>query len=190
LAVLPIGVAHPSSHLGFDAATLAAYIGLVALAALLALLTFGRRRAAALGLVAGAIYGVLDTVLKALTEIAHRQGLASALSSPWMLVVAASIVAAFFCFQRVLQTSRALTAIALMEAGADSTSILAGFLVFGDSLGSSVSIAALHVLAFCAVGYAAWSLAPAQERLALADGAPEAQGRAPAPVAAASQRLA
>ncbi len=192
LAVLPIGVAHPTSHLGFDPATLGAYAGLVAVGALLALLASGRRRFAALGLVAGANYGVLDTVLKALTEIAHRQGIGSALSSPWMLVVGASIVLAFFCFQRALQTTRALTAIALMEAGADSTSILAGFVVFADSLGSSVPLAALHVLAFAAVGYAAWALAPAGERLARAEEEEEleAHGRARPPVGAASQRLA
>lgn len=188
LAVLPIGVAHPTRHLGFDAATLAVYLGLVALAALLMLLASGQRRFAVLGLVAGALYGVLDTVLKALTEIAHRQGIGAALHSPWLLVAAASILAAFFCFQRALQTNRALTAIGLMEAGADSTSILAGFLVFGDSLGTSAPLAALHVLAFCAVGYAAWSLAPAQERLALVDDGPAAHGPARPP--AASQRLA
>lgn len=191
LAVLPVGVAHPTSHLGFDPATLGAYTGLVALGALAALLASGRRRFAALGLVAGAIYGVLDTVLKALTEIAHRQGIGGALSSPWMLLVAASVVLAFFCFQRALQTNRAMSAIALMEAGADSTSILAGFVVFGDSLGSSVPLAALHALAFVVVGWAAWALAPAGERLALAEEEElEAHRRARPPVGAASQRLA
>jgi hypothetical protein len=188
LAVLPVGVAQPSRHLGFDAVTLAAYLGVIALAALLMLLASGERRFAALGLVAGALYGVLDTVLKALTEIAHRQGIEAALRSPWLLVAVASILAAFFCFQRVLQTNRALTAIGLMEAGANSTSILAGFFVFGDSLGASLPLAVLHALAFCAVGYAAWSLAPAQERLAVAEDGPVAHGPAAPP--AVSQRLA
>ncbi len=188
LAVLPIGVAHSTSHLGFDAATLGAYLGVAALAALLMLLISGERRSAALGLVAGALYGILDTVLKALTEIAHQHGIEAALRSPWLLVAVATILAAFFCFQRALQTNRALTAIGLMEAGADSTSILAGFFVFGDSLGASLPLAALHALAFCAVGYAAWSLAPAQERLALSEDVPVAHGPAPPP--AVSQRLA
>ncbi|HWW67948.1 MAG TPA: hypothetical protein VNY83_08185, partial [Solirubrobacterales bacterium] len=124
---------------------------------------------------------------KALTEIAHRQGVEAALRSPWLLVAAASLLAAFFCFQRALQTNRALTAIALMEAGANSSAILAGFVVFGDSLGASVPLAVLHALAFGAVGYAAWSLAPAQERLLLADGQPADHDPSQPP---ASRRLA
>ena len=57
-----------------------------------------------------------------------------------------------------------------MEAGAIAGGVLAGFIAFGDSLGARPAIAAVHACAFIGVGVAAWSLAPAQARLAeLAD---------------------
>jgi len=165
LALLPIGVAHSGNHFGFDPGRLAIYLGGVAAVALLGVATLDERRYAALGLAAGAFYGILDSSLKALTDLLHRHDLATALRSPWIIVAITSLVAAFFCFQRALQTNRALTAIGLMEAAADSTAILAGFVAFGDSLGSSAPLAAIHAVAFTTVGFAAFTLARAQRRL-------------------------
>jgi drug/metabolite transporter (DMT)-like permease len=165
LAVLPIGSPSAGDQFGFNPLALSLYIGGISLLGLIVAVVSERRSPAALGLGAGVFYGVLDTSLKALTDLAHRGGLAAALRSPWLAVAIVAIAAAFFCFQRALQTSRALNAIALMEAGADSTSILAGFVAFGDVLGASPGWAALHLAAFLAVGVAAWSLAPVQERV-------------------------
>ena len=57
------------------------------------------------------------------------------LRSPFLVAAILSGTAAFFCFQRALQTNRPLTAIAVMEAGAVAGGVLAGFIAFGDSLG-------------------------------------------------------
>ena len=86
LALLPIGVSHSGHHFGFNPGTLAIYLGGVAIAALVPVAFLGRRRYLALGLAAGAFYGILDASLKALTDLLHRDGLGAALGSPWTLV--------------------------------------------------------------------------------------------------------
>jgi hypothetical protein len=173
LTVLPIGAAQQGHHPGFDAGTLGLYLGGISLITLIVAVLSERGFPAILGLAAGSFYGVLDTSLKALTDLGHRDGLEAALGSPWLLVAIAAAVAAFFSFQRALQTGRALPAIALMEAGAESISITAGFVAFGDAIGASAGLAALHAAAFLAVVVAAWSLAPVQERVS------ESAGRNP-----------
>jgi drug/metabolite transporter (DMT)-like permease len=67
---------------------------------------------------------------------------------------------AFFAFQRGLQTGRAVPVIVLMTAATTAVSILGGIVVFGDPLGPSHAIAALHVAAFLLVTVAAAVLAP------------------------------
>ena len=186
LAALALGITDPTRHLHFDATALGLYLaGLGAVAGILATGVRGDLRYPALGLAAGLFYGVLDSSTKGLTDIARSDGIAAVLSSPFLIAAAAGGIAAFFCFQRALQTNRPLTAIAVMEAGATTGGVLAGFVAFGDSLGASPAIACLHLVAFLAVGIAAWSLAPAQARLAAsaptaavepASGVPEGDG--------------
>ena len=89
-------------------------------------------------------------------------------------------MAAFFCFQRALQTGRAVPVIALMTAATNVVAILGGVAVLGDRLGSSPPLQALHAAAFALVVAAAWRLAPTQAAL---QGAEEP---APAPAPAAS----
>jgi hypothetical protein len=72
---------------------------------------------------------------------------------------------AFFCFQRGLQTGAAVPVIALMTAGTNVAAILCGLLVLGDPLGRGVAGAVGHLLAFAAIGVAAWMLARSQARL-------------------------
>ena len=180
LAVLAIGAAPQGSHPEFDAESLAVYLGGISLVTLVVAVMSERRRSALLGLAAGSFYGVLDTSLKALTDLNHGGGLDAALGSPWLLVALAAAAAAFFSFQRALQTGRALPAIALMEAGADSIAIIAGFVAFGDLLGSWPAMASVHVAAFVAVVVAARSLAPVQERVSEPGGrVSEPGGRVP-----------
>ena len=45
------------------------------------------------------------------------------------------------------------------------SSVAGGFLVFGDQLGRTAPLAALHLVAFCLVFVAAWLLAPVQAAL-------------------------
>lgn len=164
LALLAIGISHPSGH-GFDKVALAVYLGsLLATASIVTATVRGPIRFAALALAAGGFTGVLDTSIKAMTELLHSGGAGAIMRSPWWALAVASGLAGFLCFQRALQSGRGLTAIALMEAGAVSTSIVAGFVAFGDSIGSGW-LAGAHAVAFIAVGFAAWSLAPASKRL-------------------------
>jgi drug/metabolite transporter (DMT)-like permease len=137
------------------------------LAALLAAGLALRRRAGAatLGAAAGILYGAGDAATKAVTVTAHHHGLAAALASPWTGAVALLSAGAFFCFQRGLQSGAAVPVIALMTAGTNAAAILCGLLVLGDPLGHGVAGAAGHLLAFAAIGAAAWLLAPSQARL-------------------------
>lgn len=178
LAALALGISEPAKQLSFDAGTLGLYLaGLTLLAALLATAVGGPLRHPALGLSAGLFYGALDSSTKGLADLARGGGPSEVLRSPLLLVAVVTAIAAFFCFQRALQTNRPLTAIAMMEAGATGGGVLAGFVAFGDPLGATPAVALLHLAAFIGVGVAVWNLAPAQARLVSSAGA---AGMAPA----------
>ena len=100
-----------------------------------ALLLIHARRAQALGLAGGVLYGAADVAIKALTGIAGRHGAAGVLASPWLYAAIAASIGAFFCFQRGLQSGKAMPVIALMTAGTNVVSIVGGLTVFGDPLG-------------------------------------------------------
>ncbi len=167
LAALALGISDSTRHLHFDATSLWLYLGaLILLATLLATAVEGRFRHPALGLASGLFYGALDSSTKGLADLARAGGPEAVIGSPLLLVAVVAALAAFFCFQRALQTNRPLTAIAVMEAGATGGGVMAGFVAFGDSLGTAPGIELLHLAAFVGVGVAAWTLAPAQTRLA------------------------
>jgi hypothetical protein len=131
-------------------------------AAVAAARVLGARRAAALGAAGGALYGAADLAIKALTIVHREHGLAAVLTSPWLAVAIAASCGAFFAFQRGLQSGRPVSVIALMTAATNLVSIGGGFVVFGDPLGRTPALAALHVVAFALIGVAAWWLAPSQ----------------------------
>jgi len=160
LVALTAGLHAHGAHARFDPATLGAYSALLACAAAaLAALVGGERRPAALGAAGGLLYGAADLAIKALT------GGASLVGSPWLAVAAVATAGAFFAFQRGLQAGRALVVIAVMTAATNVSSVAGGFLVFGDQLGRTPALAALHLAAFCLVFGAAWLLAPVQVAL-------------------------
>jgi hypothetical protein len=160
----PAGVAAPAS--------LIMYLVICGCAAgALAVAPTTRRRAHALGLAAGVLYGAADAATKAATGAAHA-GLLAAVLSPWAAVVVLASVGAFFAFQRGLQIGPALPVIALMTAATNVVAVIAGVIVFGESLGASAVFTALHVAALGVVVLCGWRLAPAQVRLG-------ADGRAP-----------
>jgi hypothetical protein len=166
LVLLCAGLHPVGRHAAFSGPVLAAYVAALAGGAgALALLVRGTARAAALGTAGGLLYGAADLAIKALTGTHGAAGIAG---SPWLPVAALSTAGAFFAFQRALQVGRPLTAIALMTAATNAGSVVGGFVVFGDPLGRTPLLAAMHAVAFALVGVAAWGLAPAQARLATA----------------------
>ena len=139
LAALALGISDPTRHLHFDAASLWLYLAaLMLVATLLATAVEGRFRHPALGLAAGPL-------LRRSGQLHQGAGRPGPLGRPGRRdPFAASArrrglagVTAFFCFQRALQTNRPLTAIAVMEAGAAGGGVMAGFIAFGDSLGTA-----------------------------------------------------
>jgi hypothetical protein len=164
LAALALGISVPQ-HLQFDPASLGLYLAFLFVAATLlsGAVRVPLRQPA---LAAGLFYAALDSATKGLADRAREAGASGVLTSPFLVVAICAAIAAFFCFQRALQVSRPLSAIAVMEAGATGGGVLAGFIAFGDPLGASPAIDALHLAAFIGVGVATWILAPAQMRLA------------------------
>jgi drug/metabolite transporter (DMT)-like permease len=161
LIALTIGRGRIGIHSRYQPWALGSYL-VVACGAAGALLLTERRRAQALGLAGGFLYGAADVAIKALTGIARHHGAAGVLSSPWLFAAIFTSVGAFFCFQRGLQSGNAMPVIALMTAGTNIVSILGGLTVFGDPLGHRPALVAVHAGAFVVVALAAWLLAPAQ----------------------------
>jgi len=152
-----------SAHATFAPGALAAALALlVAGAGVLAGCATGSGRPLALGVAGGLLYGAADMSLKAVTGLS---GLAAVARSPWLYAGLACTIAAFFAFQRGLQSARPVAVIALMTAATNVSSIAGAFVVYGDPLGSTPLLAATHTLAFVLVIVAAWRLAPAQAQL-------------------------
>jgi hypothetical protein len=159
LVLLAIGLGG-GRHSHAQPLVLAAWVAaLVGGAAALTFFVRGPARSAGLGLAGGLLYGAADLCIKALT------GVSSVVTSPWLPIAAVTTCAAFFAFQRGLQTGRPVTVIALMTAATNVTTIAGGFAIFGDPIGKTPLLAAAHGLAFALVGLAAWWLAPAQAAL-------------------------
>jgi hypothetical protein len=161
LVLLCVGLGNPGVHGHVSAGAMAAFSA-VALTATGGLLLFARSwRAQALGLAGGILYGMADVAIKAVTGVAHAHGVAGVIRSPWVVVAALATAGAFFAFQRGLQSGRAVPVIVLMTTATTVVSIIGGFAVFGDPLGRTPGLVALHVTAFALVTVAAAALAPA-----------------------------
>ena len=167
LVLLALGLHDVGRHATFATGTIAGYLAALALAAL-ALWSRARGEGGAplLALAGGLLYGAADLAIKAVTGVLRHGGLAHLAVAPWTALAALAFsCGAFFAFQRALQLGRPVTAIALMTAATNVSSILGGFVVFGDPVGSTPALATLHVIAFVLVGIAAWRLAPSQAAL-------------------------
>jgi hypothetical protein len=166
LVLLSIGLGRPGSHRDFDDVGLAVYVAAIATIALPLTGIGVGRHARALGAAAGLLYGASDVATKAVTGVAER-GLDRVLTSAegliLLAVVLGSTAVGFLIFQRGLQADRPVPVIALMAAGTNVVAIAGGFVVFGDPLGASPGVVALHVTAFVLVGIAGWLLAPLQD---------------------------
>jgi hypothetical protein len=163
LVLLAVGLHGAHRGASFGPAGLAVFLAALALpAAVLCATAKGPRRPVALGLAGGLLYGAADLSIKAMTG---APSLAHALLSPWAAAAAAVTAAAFFAFQRGLQTGGPVVVIAIMTAATNIGSILGGFVVFGDSVGPGAALGALHAAGFALVVAAAWRLAPSQAAL-------------------------
>ena len=160
LVLLCVGLGNPGVHGSVDDAAMAAFLVAAGIAA--GALANARRewRPHALGLAGGVLYGAADVAIKALTGEAHTGGAVAVLTSPWLPAAAVATMGAFFAFQRGLQSGRAVPVISLMTAATTAVSVLGGFVVFGDPLGRSPLLVAVHLLAFALVAVAATALAP------------------------------
>lgn len=168
LGGLALGLHDSGAHGGFASGRLGYYLAAsLAVAALLAAAPAGARRPQALGVAGGVLYGAADVAIKALTGMASRHGVGHALLTIWLPVAALATLGAFFCFQRALQAGRPLPVIALMTAATNALSIAAGFAVFGDPVGSTPGLAALHAVSLGLVVAAGSLLAPAQAEVAV-----------------------
>ena len=165
LVLLGVGSKAAGPTNDFEWQVLTVFIAVVAVVgAAVVMLVRGSRRAEAIGLVGGLMFGVSDALFNALVGVFHTGHLVGLIESPWTYICIATSLAAFSAFQTALQKGRgkALGVVALMTAGTNVTAIAAGFLVFGDSLGKTPAWAGIHLICFLAVGLAAWMLAPAQ----------------------------
>jgi hypothetical protein len=167
-ALLGLALGLPSDRAGraFSAAGLAAWtavLGLAAAALSWRAVRAGRAAPLLLGAAGGLLYGAADLAIKALTGLPDPL---SARGAPWLAVAAVATAGAFFAFQRGLQGPRPLPVIALMTTATNVSSIAGAFIVFGDPLGRTPGLAALHALAFALVAASAWRLAPTQARMA------------------------
>jgi hypothetical protein len=160
LVLLCVGLGNPGVHGSVDVAPMAGFLIAAGFAA--TALARARRewRPHALGLAGGVLYGAADVAIKALTGEAHAGGAVAVLTSPWLPAAAVATMGAFFAFQRGLQTGRAVPVISLMTAATTAVSVLGGIVVFGDPLGSSPLLVAVHLVAFALVAVAAAALAP------------------------------
>jgi hypothetical protein len=158
LGALAVG-AHPAAAASAAAGSVLTFALVVA--TIVMILLARRSGPHALGAAAGALYGIGDIATKAATTAAHAGWLTSGVV-PWAGMLAATSVLAFFCFQRGLQLGTAVAVIALMTAGTNVVAVLGGVIAFGEPLGATPAIAALHAAALAAIVVGGWWLAPAQ----------------------------
>ena len=180
LIALTLGRGHVGIHANFHNSALLTYL-LLSLATAACLLRLRQRQTQMLALAGGFLYGAADVSIKALTGLAGRHGVAAAVTSPWVIAAAGTSIAAFFCFQRALQSGKPVPVITLMTAGNNLVSIIGGLTVFGDPLGHRPATVLTHVAAFILLVCAAWLLAPTQATAAAEPGSGHgaADGRRP-----------
>lgn len=128
-----------------------------------------RREGMALGLAAGALFGVSDIAIKYLTHAAADGVLA--LISPWLLTAIAAWIVSFYVSARSLQLGPGLEVIALTSVAANTVAITGGILVFHDTVGSGPLEIVGRFTAFILV-IAGAALMPAPTRTRPAETAP------------------
>ncbi|WP_320670283.1 hypothetical protein [Patulibacter defluvii] len=178
LALLAVGTRDPGARTADHEQLLPLLVGASLAAGALLALPAGGRRPQLLGVAAGVFYGAADAATKAVCGAAAHDGLLPALVSPWAAALVALTAAAFFCFQRGLQSGRPLPVIALMATATSLVAVVGGLAAFAEPLGQTPLLAALRIVGLVTVAVAGWVLAPAPSRLLPA--ARELAGQGPA----------
>ena len=146
LATLPIGFSTARDRL--DPGSL-----ILALAVCAALATGAARPRAGWtrAIVAGIFYGIADAAIKAVSLGLHRHGVGAVVSG-WTAVAAGGTFLGFLAFQSSLERdSAAVAPISLMNALAALVALAVGLGAFGESLGASPGVVAIHVLAIAII---------------------------------------
>jgi hypothetical protein len=140
-------------------------IALSALAAVAAAALARGSRAGAVGLAAGAFYGLGDVWSKLLLDgLPSHPGALDVLGRPALYATAAAHLAGFLALQRAFQRGGPIAAIVPMTALMNLLPMVAGPLVLGEALPADPRLAALRLVAFaCASSGAALLVAERRE---------------------------
>ena len=154
-----------SAHSDYDPLTISLYVGVVAAIGLaFVALAPGRGHAGVmLALASGLLWGASDVAIKGASD-AIGDGLAVVLQ-PLSLVILIASLAGMLVSARSLQIGPAVSVIAVTSVAANTATITAGPIVFGDPLPSDSLGLAARMLAFALVICAA-ALTPAPVRAA------------------------
>jgi hypothetical protein len=163
-----------SAHSDYEAGTIATYVALSGGAGLaVAALAGGRHHAGALyGASAGLLWGASDVSIKGASG-SLGDGLAAVIISPLAAVILVASLIGLLVSAKSLQIGDAVPVIAVTSVAANSVTIAAGPIVFGDPLPSDSLGLIARMLAFALVVGAA-ALTPAPIRAAGME--PEAAG--------------
>src|SRR4051794_19884876 len=181
LAVTAAETKTSGSHSAYALGAAIAFEGALVLCGALCMLTQSADRVndyngPLLGAGAGLMFTVSHIGIKAFTKDASI-GDPATLLTPWVPIIVAAAVVAFFASARSLQLGPAVPVIAVTSAVSNASAIAAGIVVFGDPLGSNGFIVAARLAAFALVVIAV-ALMPAPTRAA---GAEEEAGDGPRP---------
>ena len=156
-----------SAHSGYDAPVLAAYVCASAAAGIaVAVAATGaeHRGGVMLGAAAGLLWAASDVTIKALSDQLD-EGIAAVLIDPLALVILALSLGGMLVSARSLQIGKAVPVIAVTSVAANTVTIAAGPIVFGEPMPGDAVGVVTRVLAFALVIGAA-ALTPAPVRAA------------------------
>jgi uncharacterized membrane protein len=164
LAALALSLAGTSTSAPAAVPTLrVALAGVAVVVAVGVLLRY--RSAAAAGLAAGLCYGLGDVLSKALlVALPSHAGGGALAASPYLYVTGAAHLAGFVLLQRAFQRGGPVAVVAPMTAATNLLPMIAGVLVLGDPLPTSVAATALRLAAFAAAVCGAYLLSGERAR--------------------------
>lgn len=114
------------------------------------------------GAASGALFGVSDISIKAMSGLVGAHGVLGIIS-PWLLVALLASVVAFFSSAKSLQDGDPIPVIAVTSTAATVSGILGGIVVFGDPFPAHPVGIVVQCLALVLVVFAAWVIpAPAR----------------------------
>jgi drug/metabolite transporter (DMT)-like permease len=142
-----------SAHSGYEGATLAAFVGLVA-ALGFAVALAGRdtlRSGILFGASAGLLWGASDTTIKALSDQLGDSSAFAILSSPMAAVILILSLMGMLVSARSLQIGPVVPVIAVTSVAANVSTIAAGPIVFSEPLPDDTAALVVRLLAFALV---------------------------------------